>query len=67
MPRKKPIAPPTPAPVKLNPEERAELLELRNDYDPERPTEVKMIPVPHHRLKRLVELERQDVLETRGG
>ena len=49
----------------LTPEERAELLELRNDYDIERPTEVKMLPIPHHRLKRLVELERRDAAEAK--
>lgn len=47
-------------PDRLTPAERAELLELRNDYDLDRPAEVKIIPIPHHRLLRLVELERKD-------
>lgn len=49
-----------PAPSKMTPAERAELEELRERYDIGMPAKEVMIPVPHHRLLRLVELERKD-------
>lgn len=47
-------------PEPLTPAERAELQSLRELYDLGQPAAVKMIPVPHARLLRLVELERRD-------
>lgn len=74
MPRKKqpapvPVLPPAPAPEKPQPApkmtaaERAELAELRERYDVLKPPAHVMIPVPHHRLLRLVALERRDAVE----
>lgn len=49
-------------PEPLTPAERAELQSLRELYDLGQPAAVKMIPVPHARLLRLVELERRDAV-----
>lgn len=52
-------------PEPLTPAERAELESLRALYDLGQPPVQKMIPVPHARLVRLVELERRDAAEAK--
>lgn len=60
MPRKKTPAPAPAPPPKMTAAEAAELAQLREIYDLQQPAKAVMIPVPHHQLKRLVELERKD-------
>ena len=70
MPRKKttaaasvapaPAPPAAAPPPKMTAAEMAELAQLRELYDLGKPAKAVMIPVPHHRLLRLVELERKD-------
>ena len=47
-------------PEPLTTADRAELDSLRELYDVGKAPEPKMVPIPHNRLLRLVELERRD-------
>ena len=51
-------------PEPLTPADRAELDSLRELYDLGQPPAAKMVPIPHNRLLRLVELERRDAAVT---